>query len=88
MNGWGPSDPVFETMTSTINDAIDWARLDLELKESKPTETHCLDCDNEIPAGRRLAVKGVQYCVSCQSDHDTKHVSYYNRRGSKDSQLR
>jgi len=27
--------------------------------------SHCLDCDEEIPKGRQLAVPGVKYCVYC-----------------------
>jgi RNA polymerase-binding transcription factor DksA len=44
----------------------------------------------EIPLARREAVPGVRLCVACQAERD-KHravVSGYNRRGSKDSQLR
>ncbi|MEJ2762169.1 MAG: TraR/DksA C4-type zinc finger protein, partial [Gammaproteobacteria bacterium] len=44
----------------------------------------------EIPEARRQAVTGVRLCVTCQAEHDgdqTVH-SGYNRRGSKDSQLR
>lgn len=31
-----------------------------------PSATHCADCDVEIPAARREAVPGVQFCVACQ----------------------
>ena len=36
------------------------------------------------------AVPGVRLCVSCQEaeDRELKQFSGYNRRGSKDSQLR
>lgn len=27
--------------------------------------SHCLDCDEEIPKARQLAVPGVKYCVFC-----------------------
>ncbi|MBT8075954.1 MAG: TraR/DksA C4-type zinc finger protein, partial [Gammaproteobacteria bacterium] len=39
---------------------------------------------------RRVAVPGVRLCVNCQSELDKKQadISGYNRRGSKDSQLR
>ena len=88
MNGWGPNDPVFETNKATIDDAVDWARLELELRAKRESNKFCDDCGDEIPEKRRLFVKGVQFCVTCQSSHDTNHQSYYNRRGNKDSQLR
>ena len=50
----------------------------------------CEDCGAEIPEGRREALRGVRLCVGCQGErdrHDATHAGY-NRRGSKDSQLR
>lgn len=88
MNGWGPSDPVFETNKATIDDAVDWARLELELASKRESNELCDDCENPIPIGRRLAVPGVLYCIKCQPKYDAQIKSYYNRRGSKDSQLR
>jgi len=43
-----------------------------------------------IPEARRAALPGVRVCVPCQEGRDleTAAVSGYNRRGSKDSQLR
>ncbi|ADI96375.1 conserved hypothetical bacterial protein [Acinetobacter phage Ac42] len=88
MNGWGPSDAVFDTNQSTIDDAVDWARLELELASKRQSLEYCEDCGLSIPEGRRIAVPGVEYCIQCQQNHDTTVKSYYNRRGSKDSQLR
>ena len=50
----------------------------------------CEECDAKIPEGRRKALPGVRLCVSCQEAHDADAgvASGYNRRGSKDSQLR
>lgn len=28
--------------------------------------THCEECGGDIPAARRLAVPGCEYCVDCQ----------------------
>lgn len=86
--GFGSCDCVQDTIESTVNDAIDWVRLDLELSSKRNSNVFCDDCEKEIPIQRREAIKGVLYCISCQNDHDTIHQSYYNRRGSKDSQLR
>lgn len=88
MNGWGPNDGVFETNKATVDDAVDWARLELELASKRESNEICDECENPIPIERRLAVKGVLFCVKCQAKHDAQHQSYYNRRGSKDSQLR
>lgn len=88
MKGWGGEDNFQETIQSTVDDAVDWARLELELMGSKESELYCEDCDIEIPLQRRLIAKGCTRCVSCQSKHDVIARPYYNRRGSKDSQIR
>ena len=44
---------------------------------------------SKTPAARRKAIAGVRLCVNCQAQQDEKEAfSGYNRRGSKDSQLR
>ena len=52
--------------------------------------THCEECDKPIPDARRKAVPGVRLCIVCQEAADKANTlsSGYNRRGSKDSQLR
>ncbi|MCR3869854.1 DksA/TraR family C4-type zinc finger protein, partial [Pseudomonas aeruginosa] len=52
--------------------------------------THCEECDAAIPEARRRAIPGVRLCVNCQAEHDREQAKFsgYNRRGSKDSQLR
>ena len=54
------------------------------------SEAFCLECGEPIPEARRQALKGVKFCVNCQSKLDQQQhtASLYNRRGSKDSQLR
>ena len=51
---------------------------------------HCEECEEAIPEARRQAIPGVHLCVGCQSklEKQQKNASCYNRRGSKDSQLR
>lgn len=83
--GFGNVDSFQETIQSTIDNGIDFARNSLPKGES---EKYCFDCGHTIPEARRVALKGVKYCITCQEKHDTKIKSYYNRRGSKDSQLR
>ena len=52
--------------------------------------SHCEECGEEIPQARRDALPGVRLCIACQQEADKEQqtVSLYNRRGSKDSQLR
>ncbi|QYN80550.1 putative zinc-finger containing protein [Kosakonia phage Kc304] len=88
MNGWGPSDEGFATREAVVNDAVDWARLELELASKRESAEFCEECDEPIPLARRKAVPGCLLCVECQSKADNVVKSYYNRRGSKDSQLR
>jgi RNA polymerase-binding transcription factor DksA len=55
-----------------------------------PSLESCAECGARIPEARREAIPGVRLCVACQEAHDKDTVAFsgYNRRGSKDSQLR
>ena len=55
-----------------------------------PGREHCEECDAPIPEARRKAVPGVRLCIECQQAQDESEANAggYNRRGSKDSQLR
>jgi phage/conjugal plasmid C-4 type zinc finger TraR family protein len=85
--GFAKDGAVQEQIDASIEDAISHVRNQLPRGESLES---CEECGNSIPAARRKAVPGVRLCVACQSEHDKKEVnlSSYNRRGSKDSQLR
>ncbi len=85
--GFAKDGAVQDQIDATIEDAVKRARDQLPRGESA---THCEECGKAIPPARREAVPGVRLCVSCQASRDaeTKAVSGYNRRGSKDSQLR
>lgn len=85
--GWAKEGAVQEQIDATIQEAIQRARSQLP---QGPGLMHCEQCDEEIPEARRKAVPGVRLCVSCQTALDAEQgsVSGYNRRGSKDSQLR
>lgn len=86
-NGWAGDGAVQDQIDSTVDDAVRRVRDQLPSGESL---THCEDCDAEIPAARRAAIKGVRRCVNCQNEQDKQRTGFagYNRRGSKDSQLR
>jgi phage/conjugal plasmid C-4 type zinc finger TraR family protein len=86
--GWAGDGAVQQQIDDSIEDAIKRARAQLP---AGPSLTHCEECGEEIPAARREAVPGVRLCVPCQSEHDrdqSSALALYNRRGSKDSQLR
>jgi phage/conjugal plasmid C-4 type zinc finger TraR family protein len=85
--GFAKDGAVQDQIDATVEDAIKRARDELPKGESLK---HCAECGNGIPEARREAVPGVRLCISCQSEFDAeqKVTSGYNRRGSKDSQLR
>lgn len=84
--GWAHDGAVQEQIDSSIEDAVQRVRQQLP---QGPSAEHCRNCDELIPEGRRLAIPGVQLCITCQSlEAQQTRFSGYNRRGSKDSQLR
>ena len=85
--GFAKDGAVQDQIDATVEDAIKHARDQLPKGESL---RHCEECDAAIPEARREAVPGVRLCISCQEelDKENKKTSGYNRRGSKDSQLR
>jgi len=85
--GFAKDGAVQDQIDATVEDAVRHVRDQLPRGESL---SHCAECDKPIPPARREAIPGVRLCVTCQSEHDAKAktVSGYNRRGSKDSQLR
>ena len=85
-SGWAPDGAVQDQIDGSISDAVRLARSRLP---AGPGEIHCQECGEEIPAGRRRALPGARTCVPCQSALDRSAAfSPYNRRGSKDSQLK
>jgi len=85
--GWTRDGAVQDQIDSTVNDALD--RIRSELPEGKSLE-YCEECGAEIPQARREAVPGVRLCIECQQEQDEHRAAHelFNRRGSKDSQLR
>ena len=85
--GFAKDGAVQEQIDATIEDGVKRVQSALPKGESRE---RCEECDAPIPAARREAVPGVRLCVACQSEADKqqKAVAGYNRRGSKDSQLR
>ena len=86
--GWAGDGAVQEQIDATVKDGIQRARSKLP---SGPGLKRCEECDAQIPPARRKAMPGVRLCVPCQEAQDAEEVqgaAGYNRRGSKDSQLR
>ena len=85
--GWARDGAVQDQIDASVEDAVERARNLLPRGESL---LRCEECGAEIPEGRREALPGVRLCVECQSERDRRDVAFagYNRRGSKDSQLR
>lgn len=86
-NGWAGDGAVQDEIDSAIDDALQRVRSRLPQGESL---RQCEECGEDIPPARRQALPGVRLCVPCQSAADAAQTPYsgYNRRGSKDSQLR
>ena len=85
--GFVNDDAVQDQIDATVADAVARARC----KQYKgPGLSRCEECDAPIPEARRKAVPGVRLCVTCQTERDREEAVFsgYNRRGSKDSQLR
>ena len=85
--GWAGDGAVQDQIDATIKDGI--KRVRSQLPQGPGRET-CEECDAPIPEARRKAMPGVRLCVPCQEEHDREQAAFsgYNRRGSKDSQLR
>ncbi len=85
--GWTRDGGVQEQIDASIKDAVELARKQLADGESL---THCVECETAIPEARRKAIPGVRLCIECQSELEKGQTSPagFNRRGSKDSQLK
>ena len=85
--GWSRDGAVQDQIDASVEDAVKQARSRLPEGESL---TICEECETAIPEARRKAIPGVRLCVDCQSSLEKQRTAFtgYNRRGSKDSQLR
>ena len=85
--GWSRDGAEHEQMDATVNDALERARRAIPSGDSAE---FCDECGEPIAEARRLALPGVQHCVRCQTEleQEARAAELFNRRGSKDSQLR
>ena len=85
-SGWAPDGAVQDQIDDTVLDGVLRARARMPAGEG---ELHCVECGEDIPEARRRALPGVRTCVPCQSARDSRPDNFgFNRRGSKDSQLK
>ncbi len=84
--GWSRDGAVQDQIDASVQDAVRKARDQMPTGDSL---SECEECEKAIPLARRDAVPGVRLCVACQSAQDeSAALTSFNRRGSKDSQLR
>jgi phage/conjugal plasmid C-4 type zinc finger TraR family protein len=85
--GWAGDGAVQDQIDATVKDGVQRAQSRLP---TGPSLTHCAECGAAIPEARQQAIPGVRLCVTCQeaNDREAEQFAGYNRRGSKDSQLR
>ena len=88
--GFTKDGAVQDQIDDTVNDAV------ALIRNSQPRKVgckFCMECGTEIPEKRREALIGVMYCITCQTLNEAPMgksalFTTFNRRGSKDSQLR
>lgn len=68
-SGFGSPEGVQDEIAAVVQAAVNHARV--QINAGGISEEFCLECDEEIPEARRVALKGVQYCVQCQSKRDS-----------------
>ena len=85
--GWTRDGAVQDQIDATLEDAVQLARSRLPEGEGS---SNCEECDALIPDARRKAVPGVRLCIKCQAELEKQDspITYFNRSGSKDSQLK
>ena len=85
--GWTRDGGIQDQIDANVTDAVKRARSLLPEGEGTP---YCENCGEEIPAPRRKAIPGVRLCIDCQAELEKQQTRFtgYNRRGSKDSQLK
>ena len=85
--GWTRDGGVQDQIDASVDDAVELARSRLPDGEGS---TLCEECETVIPEARREAMPGIRLCVRCQAECEKLQTTPtgFNRRGSKDSQLK
>jgi phage/conjugal plasmid C-4 type zinc finger TraR family protein len=85
--GWTNDGAVQDQIEDSVADAVERARSQLGNGAGR---SHCEECGEAIPEGRRRAVPGARCCIACQAERDARSggAAGLNRRASKDALLR
>jgi phage/conjugal plasmid C-4 type zinc finger TraR family protein len=84
--GWSPDGDVQNQIDDTVTDEVMRARARMPKGGG---QSYCAECGDEIPEARRRAMPAARTCVECQAMFDARPANIgFNRRGSKDSQLK
>ena len=85
--GWAGDGAVQDQIDATVNYAVNRAKSRFE---TGPSFSNCPQCGASNPEARQKANTGVRLCGVWHEAGDREAASFagYNRRGSKDSQLR
>ena len=86
--GWSRDGAVEEQIEASLQDEL--ARLRARRGPEGQSAEDCAECGEPIPEARRLAVPGVKLCIDCAGGRERRFAARpgFNRRGSKDSQLK
>ena len=85
-SGWAPDGAVQDQIDGTVIDGALRACAGMPMGGG---EDNCLECGDEISAGRRRALPGVRTYIAYQLARDRRPANIgFNRMGSKDSQLK
>lgn len=71
MSGYGGPDDDAINAQAFVDNYIDLARSQLPTGESAK---YCIECGEEIPEARRLALPGVKHCIECQTIRDKNKI--------------
>ncbi|MCA1779793.1 MAG: DksA/TraR family C4-type zinc finger protein [Xanthomonadaceae bacterium] len=87
--GWARDGAVQDQIDASVEDAVRRARERIGQGQGASL-AECEECGEVIAEARRKALPGVRRCIGCQQEIDAKTDASagFNRRGSKDSQLR
>ena len=86
--GWAKDGAVSEQIEASIAEELN--RMKARAQPVGESFRYCAECDEEIPEARQQALPGVKLCIDCVADRDAGFQTRpgFNRRGSKDSQLK
>ena len=86
--GWARDGAVHDQIEASLNEELE--RLRARSGPKGESADDCVECGEPIPEARRRALPGVKLCIDCQRERDATYTPRpgFNRRGSKDSQLK